>query len=397
MTDLKPYYYKKFNLTMADQHPYKLPVLRKYDSLEKDWYVEYYAFSETLNRLKRKRVVLNEPTEKARLARAKTEIKIISDLLISGAIIDPVKKTLVKPDITKDSKLTEAIRHYLEQNKGSLEDTTYESYKRHLGHLINFLIRHKIDPALDQFDVAQAYRFTDELISLLKHGNRTRNNIKDTCTTFFNYYIKRKIITENPFDTIDNLRTVARKYTAISQQHVKQLLQEFQQAGEAQLELFVHFEYYAALRPNREARLLKIEDILELTIAVPADNAKSKEKQHIRIAPPLQKKITEHDLRSYPGHYYVFSKNGLPGPTFNGKKYQYMRHRKYLKKLNIDHLSYDIYSWKHSGVIALFLATKNLELVRQHCRHKDVATTINYLRDLGQFTDYEEINKFPEI
>ncbi|MCP9765111.1 tyrosine-type recombinase/integrase [Lacihabitans soyangensis] len=396
--ELLNYYFKKYNLTMSDPHPYKLPVLRKYDSLEKDWYVEYYAYSERDAKLKRKRVVLAEPTEKQRIERAKSEIKLISEMLKAGAIIDPIKKKLQKSEITKTSKLTEAIKYFLEQNKATLEQNTYESYKRHLDHLINYLNRHQNQSlTLEQLDIQIAYQFTDELISEVKHGNRTRNNVKDTCSIFFNYFKKRRIIEENPFNEIQSLRTHARKYTAISKEHVKKLLQSFQESEDLQLDLFVQFEYYAALRPNKELRLLKIEDILDKTIAVPCDTSKNKEKEHVRIAPPLEKKIQEHNLRSYPGDYYIFSKNGLPGPEHNGKKYQYMRHREHLKALKIDHLQYDVYSWKHSGVIALFLATQNLELVRQHCRHKDVATTIKYLRDLGQFTDYDEINKFPEI
>lgn len=397
-TDLLKYYQNRFNLTMAEPHPYKLPVLRKYNSLDKPWYVEYYAFSERDAKLKRKRIVLAEPTERARLERAKQEIKIITKLLQQGAVVDPIKKKLQKAEITKASRITEAIKYFLDQSKPTLEQNTFESYKRHLDHLINYLNRHQNQNlTLEQLDIQTAYQFTDELITVVNHGNRTRNNVKDSCSIFINYFKKRRILTENPFEEISKLRTISKKYTAISKEHVKQLLAKFQETGQHQLALFCYFEYYAAIRPNKELRLLKISDLFDQTIAVPADTAKSKEKEHVRLAPPLEKKIQEHKLREYPGDYFVFSKNGLPGPTHNGKKYQYLRHREMLKSLNLDHLNYDIYSWKHSGVIALFLATKNLELVRQHCRHKDVATTIKYLRDLGQFTDYDEINKFPEI
>jgi site-specific recombinase XerC len=397
-TDLLKYYHNRFNLTMAEPHPYKLPVLRKYDSLDKPWYVEYYVYSEQDAKLKRKRIVLAESTERARLERAKQEIKIITQLLQKGAIVDPIKKKLQKSEITKASKITEAIKYFLDQNKPTLEQNTYESYKRHLDHLKKYLHRHQNQNlTLEQLDIQTAYQFTDELITIVKHGNRTRNNVKDSCSIFINYFKKRRVLTDNPFEEISKLRTISKKYTAISREHVKQLLAKFQETGQHQLALFCYFEYYAAIRPNKELRLLKISDLFDQTIAVPADTAKSKEKEHVRLAPPLEKKIQEHKLREYPGDYYVFSKNGVPGQTHNGKKYQYLRHREILQMLKLDHLNYDIYSWKHSGVIALFLATKNLELVRQHCRHKDVATTIKYLRDLGQFTDYDEINKFPEI
>lgn len=397
-SEAKEYYYKLLNLTMAEPHPYKLPVIRKYATLDKPWYVEYYVFSVKMGVLRRKRIVLSEPTEKERMEFGKQMVAHIGQLLKEGAVVDSVKKKISKISINNASKISDAVVYWLTQIKPTVEPNTYDSYKRHLDHLLNFLTRHNDDSCnFSSFDVQKAYEFTDELISVVKHSNRTRNNVKDSCSIFFNYFIKRKVVTENPFTDIDRLRCVSKKYTAISKAHVRKLLDVFEEHGQTQLTLFVYFEYYAAMRPNKELRLLKIGDIMDQTVAVPCETSKSKEKEHVRIPPPLEAKIVLAKLREYPIDYYVFSKNGLPGPKPNGKKYQYVRHREHLINLGLDKLGYDIYSWKHSGVIALFLATKNLELVRQHCRHKDLATTIKYLRDLGQFVDYDEINKFPDI
>jgi integrase len=75
----------------------------------------------------------------------------------------------------------------------------------------------------------------------------------------------------------------------------------------------------------------------------------------------------------------------------------YNKHRRILKLCEFENKKIDMYSWKHTGVIALFQATQNIELIRQQCRHSDISTTQKYLRDLGLFIDYEQINKFPAI
>jgi site-specific recombinase XerD len=401
MTPQTTYYYKKYNLTMADPHPYKLPVLRKSDSLNKPWYVEYYVFSEKDAVLKRKRVVLKQPTAIARTTAAKEIISQISDLLKKGAVINKTVKPTNLGGSTLGlsiSTIQDTITHYLEFHKKIVKPNTYESYKLDLKRFQKFLIRNNLQTlTIKTFGSELAYQCMDELTSIEKLGNRTRNNVKATLVTFFNFYRKRKIVDHNPFDDIAKLRAPVHKHTAIADYHVKPILDKCIETNELQLQLFIYFEYYAAIRPNTELRLLKISDILDKTICINADDAKSAEKMHIAIPPPLEKKITEFKLRDYPKDFYVFSKNGKPGIAPNGKKYQYMRHRKILKALNIDHLNYDLYSWKHTGVIALFKTIQDIEVIRQHCRHSNIDTTQKYLRDLGQFIDTSKIDLFPEI
>ena len=41
------------------------------------------------------------------------------------------------------------------------------------------------------------------------------------------------------------------------------------------------------------------------------------------------------------------------------------------------------YAWKHSGVCALYNATKDPYIVMSQARHSDIKTTMIYLRSLG--------------
>jgi integrase len=115
------------------------------------------------------------------------------------------------------------------------------------------------------------------------------------------------------------------------------------------------------------------------------------------IPGPLNELLNKMKIRDYPANYYVFGSDREPGIKPTHKNQLYRRHRAILEKIGLWGKNIDMYSWKHTGVIALWNATQNMQLLKQQCRHKDLTSTIKYLRDLGLFTDYEQINQFPEI
>ncbi len=58
---------------------------------------------------------------------------------------------------------------------------------------------------------------------------------------------------------------------------------------------------------------------------------------------------------------------------------------------------YDLYGWKHTGVIALYQATKDVKLIQRQCRHSSLDQTDKYLRDLGLFLNDEQLSDFPAL
>jgi integrase len=166
--------------------------------------------------------------------------------------------------------------------------------------------------------------------------------------------------------------------------------------SDPQLWLFICFIYFIFIRPGEELRRLRVRDIRQKTIVVMGEAAKNSQTEHIMIPAALEAIIVENNLRDLPEDYYIFSKNRRPGTHLLGKNNFYKRHLIFLKSMKFDQ-PHDLYGYKHTGVISLFLATQNIELIRKQCRHADIATTEKYLRDLGLFINYDEINKFPAI
>lgn len=400
MTNQNNFFQKKYDLIIVNQPtPHKLCRICDSDGdLSKPWYVEYYAWDQTNEVLKRKRIVLNQATAKERYATGKIHSKQIDAMLKDGStVVNPLpkKKEEIKI-ITKSSKLIEASVYFLEFNKNILKQRTFESYSTDIKRFTNFLTETNLQNiTLEAFHDALSLQFLDYLIIKKKLSNRSRNNVKGTMSTFFNFFRKRKITDDNPFSDISKISQIATKHAAYSKNQTQIFKQECK--SEQQLWLFINFIYFTFIRPRYELRLLKIGDIKEKTILTRAENNKNNATEHVMIPAALEVLIKKNKLRSFDETFYVFSENGVPGLKALGRDFMYNKHRLILAKAELLNQNYDMYSWKHTGVIALWIATQNIELIRQQCRHADIATTQKYLRDLGLFIDYEQINKFPAL
>jgi site-specific recombinase XerD len=395
MTPITSYNAQKHTLhCIMSKHPFKEPILRIYDTLDKTWYIEYYAWDQTKEKLVRKRFSLNHPTKKERLQVGKEEAKNILELLQGGAVVNP--KASSKIEFSKNSSLLQNLENCLQFTKKTLAKSSYDARRTHISRLLAYVKLNKLSEIrLSDFSHQHARAFVDDLSITTNISNRTRNNNKNELSTVFGFFLKRKLITENPFLEIENLPAPSRQHSAFSKIQLASFLDK--SISDPQLQLFVQFIYYAFIRPRKELRLLKVKHILENTILINATDAKEDKAQHIMIPQPLEALIIKFNIRDCPAEYYVFGKNGYPGeePTYYHQMYR--RHKKILELLELQHQYIDLYSWKHTGVIALWKATQNIELIRKQCRHSDIQSTTVYLRDLGLFTDYEEINKFPPL
>jgi integrase len=384
---------------MSQTYPYKPAVLRDSNGdISKIWYVEFYVFSEQDQKLKRKRIVVAQPTVEARHKFAKEQIIATNKLLAKGAIINPIKQTKAENHINDSTNIQEAFKLYLKHKSNILKPNSLASIQVDINRFNVYLAQlNLVNTHIAKIDQNLVYKFLDYMTADLGTSNRSRNNTLAGLSTIWNFFVKRKLITDNPFKQIDKLPQVATKHTAFSDRQVADFKAECLKTNQTQLWLFLNFIYYTFGRPREEVRGLQVGDIKQKTIVFKAQNSKEGKTEHVMIPPPLEQLIQDHKLRTYPEHYFIFTLKGIPDIKPCGELYMYNRHVKILKKLKIYGQNLDTYSWKHTGVIALWRQTQNLELIRQQCRHTSISSTIKYLRDLGQFVDYDQINKFPEI
>ena len=392
-----------WHVKMKGKYPYKEARLSDAGGdLSKQWVVEYYVWSEQQEKLVRKRVVLSDPTAVARYQKAKEISKEVNAALKTGVVVDPIElptqvKSEEKTDLSTDISISKALDYFLSLKETTMKRQAYKTY-RSCGNIFReYLINKKIKHLkLTRFDPTQAFAYLDYLKKELKHSNRTYNKHRGFCSTLFIFYRKRKLISVNPFEDTDKLKTKSGQHLPYRPEQIKAVKKYLKNNPDEQFWLFLNCIYFLFARPHEELRFMRVVDIGARTVRIDPDNAKGSNIGHRLIAPALEKLFVKHKLRSYPPNFYVFTKTGEPGMEPVGESYFYDRSRKMLNDLDFGP-GYDLYGWKHTGVIALYLATKDMKLIQRQCGHTTIEQTDQYLHNLGLFLDYEQLSVFPAL
>lgn len=368
--------------------------------LNKEWYVIFYVWNADTNTLQRKRdySINSAKTKKGRKDEAEFLIKEINKRLIANTYSTKIAATIAKPTDFDSITFYDAMYKAFELKKTSLKPNTIKDYNTLFMHLGKYLaksgllsIRFK---AVGSKDV---HGFFDYLKSI-GLGNKSYNNHKGYLSTLFNTYIAREEITINPVKNIKKLKVQTFKhepYTNEQMSLIKNYLYESDNAQHKQLLYFISFIYYCFIRPG-ELRLLKVKDILEKTIRIPADIAKNGNGEHVVIPSALEKIIVENKFRSFPPDYFLFSLLFEPSLKSINVTYFWKHNMRLLKALNLEGKNLDLYGYKHTGVINLYNACKDIKAVQKQCRHSTIQQTDTYLRGLGIIANDEVLN-FPEF
>lgn len=387
--------------SMADRHPYKLARLVHYDyDLSKRWYVVFYAWHVRTERLTRKRLfepINRQKTVTSRIREADYIIRQVNRELSQGKVLgkdQPVVNN-TRRNILKLS-LLEAVQYVGDQKKLTNHRKSYlHDFKRLKNNLVRWMEHDQInDFPLRSFTADNTYSFFDFLSKERKVGNKTFNNYRADLATCFNFLMKRNpnLFDSNPAMILDKLPVVNRKHAALSDAQMDQIKKEALKYGYKSLVLFIQFIYYTFGRP-REVLKLRIEniDLANNRILFPGRISKNKTDGYVGLSPALKKILEAMDLSKHEPTDFIFGPGSKPGPRSMSYEYFYSRNKRIFTKIGLDKstLQYSVYSYKHSGVISLYKATKDIKLVQSQCRHQSLEQTNNYLRDLELLSDYD--------
>jgi integrase len=357
------------------------------------WYVDYRVYSVKQKKLVRKKCRVSGASNQIKLGIAKTIISEINFLLANGGHIDPIKE-LRKHQI---APIVVALDDFMKEKRRTLKRQSVVTYEKWCRCFLAFLEdKDLLDMDIKDFNNELASDLRQYALEELKLSNKPYNVFKGYVSGFFNYSKPIYKLPENPIaETLHNLPTKTSKHIYYNKAQIAEYKEKCEKLGFPDLWHFVCFIYYTFCRPWEEVRKMKIGDIKEKHIVIYAETSKTNHRTTM-IPTALEKTIQEMGLDNYPSHYFVFS-HGKPGEKQVGQSYFYERHIKVLKEMGLVKKGYDIYGWKHTGAIALYVATKDLMLVKEQCGHSEITQTVQYLRDLGVFHYSTEINKFPEI
>lgn len=391
-----------FPFRRARLHPHNM-------DMRKEWYIVFYAYDITTERLVRKRVLKEEFEARSFEERQKFAARMIEEInyfLERGAHIESETQPKAERFDFSSYSLLDAIE-YAKDQKVEVEEirqstadeyvstiTTIREFLRHAGLPINYRLRH--------VDHSFLVRYFDYLKKVRGVSNKTYNNRRMMLRAAVQVLIGRDprlFGGVNPVDKIKMLKTETRKHAAYTDGQIQAIAESCYRRNQPHLVLFMQFVFYTLARPD-EVRQLRVGHIRmpERRILFLAESAKTSIEEYVGIPDQLAEIIERSGILSAPPEYYVFSTEPGhgPGPRCVAFSYFYKRIRPHILKLGYYKINknYTLYSFKHSGAISLYKATRDIKLLQAQCRHKTLEQTNRYLRDLGLFHDFDQLSKW---
>jgi integrase len=386
-------------------YPYKLCKIRdRSGDLSKRWYVEFYIYDVAKACLVRKvdYSINRYKTVKERYNAANHICRIIDKKLEDGGHFNSeAKYQQLKPKTTYSLK--GAVEYAIKIKASEAAQRTKSDYNSYGRIFIDWLIASNYYSInVNEVPARIIFEFCDHLKIVRKVGNTTSNNYIKFLRLIFNFLVDREIIKESPVK-VDKLKEVTKTHIPYSDADAAKI-KEYLRWHDPQLYLFCSFIYYTFIRPT-ELRHLQIKHILKDKILIPAAIningknirvSKNGKSEYVVIPEGLEKLIQELKLREFDKDWFIFgSRMPISGPHQVSRNTFINNYRDHLKAIKMNGNGYTIYAWKHTGVIKLYLAIKDLKKVQRQCRHSDVRITDRYLRDLGLFDNEEVVNNFP--
>ncbi|MDR2130564.1 MAG: site-specific integrase [Odoribacteraceae bacterium] len=153
-----------------------------------------------------------------------------------------------------------------------------------------------------------------------------------------------------------------------------------------QLYLACLVQYFCAIRPGTELRLMKVKDInfFMKMITITSVNAKTTTTRTVNIPVQLFELMTRcYNIQTCNKEYYVFGNKGVPGEKPTGINSFRKRFCRYRDELGMSK-DYKFYSMKHTGACFLIeTGAFSIKDLQRHIGHRDINSTNRYIEHLG--------------
>jgi integrase len=223
--------------------------------------------------------------------------------------------------------------------------------------------------------------FFDFLIKDQKLAGDTIKKYRQVLNMFFEYVCIIKLTKINPVYSIPTTNRLHDCSPRPIQEDDIQKLKTVIKDKDPQLWLAILFQYFCALRPGKELRLLRVFDI-DFSygyVYVTAARAKTSKKRGVKIPTVFLNILkNEYKLNLANKNHYVFSHNGKPGEKYLGENNLRYRFNKYRNELGLSY-EYKFYSWKHTGALKLLRAGFTIDDISHHLGHTSKQSTEHYI------------------
>lgn len=329
-------------------------------------------------------------------------VKAIADLLEEGW--SPYDE--FTPYLNDERTVANCIDKYLAE--ANIKHNTLRKYTYELKLYKSWLDSNNLGTLLmDNVKKVHVTSFLEEMSGVRKWSGKTYNHYLNDLTTFFNYFKKNydDVIERVPTLSLSRARVDRHGNLAYNDWQFKKLKDLMLEKGDQLLYTFCSFVYYGALRNESECNYLRVGDFNfhQKTLKIEAGTAKNRRTEYIPLYPDFLDLLYRLGIPDLPGDYYIFGKtkdqNNVRRSEFKiGAKYpvgenffakRFKMYKTYLKLSD----RHGIYCYKHTRAVHLGEDGEDLYKVMKLFRHKDLATTMIYMQDLGVNTQKTEYSK----
>ena len=291
--------------------------------------------------------------------------------------------------------IIEAIDEIFEIKKSSMKAKSIRSYKGIIDIFKRWLTDSGNAKTLPyRFTNQNAREYLDYLLRDRKYSGKSHNTHLGIMKAFFNSLIERNpdFYSKNVWLGIKELPEDQGHNHPFTETEME-ILKRYFIENDPHFYLACCFTYYCFIR-STELIGLKVGDInlTRKTVVISSESAKNRRQQSVTIPKAFEPILQALNLENYAATDYIFGryskisksrtiKNDYFSYKFR-KAVNFLNEREKDKMRKID-ITKGFYAWKHSGVCALYNATKDAYLVMNQCRHSNIKTTLIYLRSMG--------------
>ncbi len=336
----------------------------------KDARVEYYYMCK--DQWIRKRIRVNHITneiERERYALALS--KSLNEQLYSGW--SPANEQ------SEGQTMRKALRFYLGNFLPEREDSI-RTYKSTVSIFTDWCEKKSyIDKDCSLFSKKQALEFLADMNISRKLTARSYNNYLTLMRTVFNKLKEQQYVSENPFGGISKKKPKEKKRKVIPTPILRDI-KSWANNYLPELVLPMKLIFYCGIRPAELCRL-KVENVrFDLSlIYIEAHQAKDHESAPISLPTHVLHDLVKHVGNSRSDHYLFSSLNLKPGLKSCNSRLLAKKWNKIRKALMLDD-SYQMYSLKDSGALALAKNVDSPIELKDQFRHSSLDTTSIYIR-----------------
>lgn len=331
---------------------------------------------------------------------------VIEDLLANGW--SPFEEYNVFEN-HRNNNVVDLIESYLKEIKGNIRPNTWSKYNTELGLFKTWLI----EKNMSHLDISEIKKvivtnFLNEYKEIRNWSGKTYNHYLNDLTTFFNYYHHNydEVIEKVPTLSLKRLPETKSGNSFWNDWQFAKLKKMMLENEDKLLYTFCSFIYYAALRNEAEAIYLRAGDFNfnNKTLRIESGTAKNRTTEYIPMYPDFLDLLYELGINTMDPELYIFGKTKdqkfVPKDQFKigarykvGQDYFARLFRPYKEALGIDKKEHGIYRYKHTRAVHLGEDGEDLYKIMKLFRHRDLATTMIYMRGLGVNIDKTEFNK----